>query len=69
MVSEFILDKDYIELNKLLKLLHIAQTGGHANIMIGEGEVFLNGEQESRKRAKLRKGDVVETGGRQIKIV
>jgi len=59
---------EYIELIKLLKLLHIAQSGGHAKIMVDEGEVKLNGETEYRKRAKLRPGDQVETSGKNISI-
>jgi len=59
---------EYIELIKLLKLLHIAQSGGHAKIMVEEGEVKLNGEVEYRKRAKLRVGDVVESSGKKITI-
>ena len=59
---------EFIELIKLLKLLHIAESGGHAKIMVDEGEVKLNGVVESRKRAKLRPGDLVETSGKQITI-
>jgi len=59
---------EYIELIKLLKLLHIAESGGHAKIMVEDGEVKLNGVVESRKRAKLRPGDVVETSDKQITI-
>jgi len=59
---------EFIELIKLLKLLHIAESGGHAKIMVDEGEVKLNGVVESRKRAKLRPGDKVETSGKQISI-
>lgn len=59
---------EYIELIKLLKLLHIAESGGHAKVMVEEGEVKLNGQVESRKRAKLRVGDVVETAGKKISI-
>lgn len=59
---------EYIELIKLLKLLHIAQSGGHAKIMVEDGEVKLNGEVEYRKRAKLRQGDVVKTSEKQITI-
>ncbi len=51
--------EEFIELNKMLKLLQIAQTGGHAKLLIQDGLVSLNGEQESRIRAKLRTGDVV----------
>jgi ribosome-associated protein len=59
---------EFIELIKLLKLLHFAQSGGHAKIMVDEGEVKLNGEVEYRKRAKLRPGDVVETSGEKISV-
>ena len=59
---------EFIELIKLLKLLHFAQSGGHAKIMVDDGEVKLNGEVEYRKRAKLRPGDVVETSGKKISI-
>lgn len=59
---------EYIELIKLLKLLHIAESGGHAKIMVEDGEVKLNGVVEFRKRAKLRPGDQVETSGKQIAI-
>jgi ribosome-associated protein len=51
--------EEFIELNKMLKILQIAQTGGHAKLLIQDGVVSLNGEQESRIRAKLRAGDVV----------
>lgn len=56
----FKLKSEYIELVKLIKLLGIAETGGHAKNMIDDGEVKLNGITESRKRAKLRPGDKVE---------
>lgn len=59
---------EYIELIKLLKLLHFAESGGHAKIMVEEGEVRLNGQVEFRKRAKLRQGDQVETSGKTISI-
>ena len=56
----FKLKSEYIELVKLIKLLGIAETGGHAKNMIDDGKVKLNGMIESRKRAKLRPGDKVE---------
>jgi len=59
---------EYIELIKLLKLLHFAESGGHAKIMVEDGEVKLNGEVEYRKRAKLRPGDEVETSGKKISV-
>ncbi len=68
-MREFNLTADYIELVKLLKLLRIAQTGGHAKIIVEDGEVIRNGEPEYRKRAKLIKGDVIEVMGKTIKLV
>lgn len=60
---------EYIELNKLLKILNLVESGGQANMMITEGEVQLNGEMETRKRKKLFKGDVIEFMGQQVKVV
>lgn len=68
-MREFKLTSEYIELIKLLKLLRIAQTGGHAKIIIDDGEVLRNGQPEFRKRAKLVKGDVIEVLGETLKIV
>lgn len=68
-MREFKVTEDYIELVKLLKLLRIAQTGGHAKIIVEDGEVIRNGETEYRKRAKLIKGDLIEVMGETIKLV
>mgnify|MGYP000111579937 CR=1 FL=1 len=61
--------EEYIELMKLLKIKQIAQTGGHAKILIEDGEVSVNGEQEFRKRKKLRKGDVVEMEDVRVEVL
>ena len=67
-MREFKLKSEYIELIKLLKLLRIAETGGHAKILVEEGNVYLNGKQEFRKRAKLRSGDEIQVFGEKISI-
>ena len=67
-METFQLTSEYIELVKLLKLLGIAETGGHAKVLVDEGEVFLNGQPESRKRAKLRVGDEIDVLGQKIRI-
>jgi len=67
-MREFKLTSEYIELVKLLKLLRLAESGGHAKIIVEDGEVLLNGNQEFRKRAKLRVGDKVEVFGEEILI-
>lgn len=60
---EFTLDgQDHIQLNNLLKVLHLVGTGGEANARIDNEEVRVNGEIETRRRKKLRVGDKVEFG-------
>jgi ribosome-associated protein len=66
--KKFELKADYIELIKLLKLMGIAGSGSHAKYLVEEGEVKLNGVVEFRKRAKLRRGDIVETQEYRIEI-
>ncbi len=68
-MREFKLTTEYIELIKLLKLLRIAETGGHAKQIVENGEVTLNGNPEFRKRAKLRPNDVVEVLGEKITVI
>ncbi|SHJ74710.1 ribosome-associated protein [Tangfeifania diversioriginum] len=67
-MQEFQLKTEYIELLKLLKRLGFAETGGHAKVLVEEGEISLNGQPEFRKRAKLRDGDEVEIMGEKIII-
>lgn len=68
-MEEFKIEGDYIELIALLKATGIAQTGGHAKFIVDEELVFRNGELETRKRAKLIAGDVIEIEDITIKLV
>lgn len=68
-MEQFQLKTEYIELIKLLKVMQVAATGGHAKILVEEGDVIVNGEVENRKRMKVRAGDVVEVEGVQIEVV
>lgn len=62
-MQNFKIKGEFIELIQLLKVLGIAETGGHAKIIVDDGLVKLNGVVEIRKRAKLRVGDRVEVDG------
>jgi ribosome-associated protein len=57
--QDFSLKTDYIDLSQLLKAAGLAMSGGEAKFFVTEGLVQVNGEPESRKRRKLRGGDVV----------
>ena len=65
---EIKIEGDYIELVQLLKLTGIAQTGGHAKLIVDEGIVLRNGEIETRKRAKLISGDKIVVADIQISL-
>jgi ribosome-associated protein len=69
MKQEFKIEGEYIELIQLLKALGVAATGGHAKFIVEEGEVIRNGEVETRKRAKLIPGDIVELDDLRIVLV
>jgi len=58
-----------IELQDWLKLNHWVSSGGEAKVVIQGGQVRLNGEVETRRRKKLRSGDVVEFNGRSETVV
>lgn len=60
MKQKFKIEGEYIDLLQLLKATGIAQTGGHAKMIVEDGLIFRNGEKETRKRAKLVAGDVIE---------
>ena len=62
-------DQEFIQLNNLLQVLGLAQTGGHAKILIKNEEVFVNGEIELQIRKKIRKGDLVKIDGQEINIL
>lgn len=61
--------EEYIELIKLLKIMRISESGGQAKMMVDDGIVYRNGEQEFRKRAKLRSGDIIEVMEFKVKVV
>ena len=65
---EYKLTGEYIELFKLLKLLHVASSGGEAKTMIETGDIVLNDEVELRKRAKIRCGSIIQNGDITIKV-
>lgn len=58
--KDFILKGEYIRLDDLLKNVGVVNTGGHAKIVIQEGEVKVNGETCTMRGKKLRQGDFVE---------
>ena len=67
-MEEFKIEGEYIELMALLKALGIAETGGHAKHIVDAGEVVRNGQVETRRRAKLIPGDLIQIENLKIKL-
>lgn len=65
---QFKLEGEYIELIQLLKATGLAQTGGHAKMIVDEGLVLRNGTIETRKRAKLLREEIIEVVDHRIII-
>jgi len=56
---------EVIDLQDYLKLAGLVGTGGEAKYRVQVGEVRLNGEVETRRRKKLRRGDRVGLDGQE----
>ena len=61
--------EDFIRLDSAMKLANLVSTGGHAKIVIQDGEVLVNGEFCTMRGKKLYKGDKVEFDGQGFEIV
>ena len=59
---------DFIELNKLMKIMNLVGSVGEAKQFIDEGLVLVNGQVEKQRRKKLRSGDVVSFEGEEVKV-
>ena len=61
--------EDFIRLDSAMKLADMVVTGGHAKIVIQDGEVKVNGEVCTMRGKKLRIGDKVTFDGQGFDIV
>jgi len=67
--SKIKIKEDFIRLDSAMKLGDMVVTGGHAKIVIQDGEVKVNGEVCTMRGKKLRKGDKVEFKGNGFEII
>lgn len=68
MPIQFAIRGEYIQLDQVLKATGLCTTGGAAHVAVEHGEVKVDGQLESRKRAKLRPGQKVEYKGETIEL-
>ena len=60
---------EHIDLCDLMKIADMTDSGGAAKHLIAEGLVKVDGNVETRKRCKIRKGQVVEFNGQKVTLV
>lgn len=65
---EFDLDGEYVELNQLLKLAGLCNSGGEGKQWVASGQVEVDGAVELRKTCKIRSGQRVRVGDVEIRV-
>ncbi|MEJ0002763.1 MAG: RNA-binding S4 domain-containing protein [Pararobbsia sp.] len=65
---EFILSGEYVEVNQLLKLVGLCDSGGAGKMLVADGLVKVDRKLETRKTAKIRAGQVVMFGDVRIQV-
>jgi ribosome-associated protein len=64
----FELDREYVELNQLLKLVGLCDSGGAGKAIVASGAVRVDGVVELRKTCKIHAGQVVHVEGVEIQV-
>ena len=66
---EFGLNREFVQLNQLLKLTGLCDSGGAGKALVAGGGVSVDGSVELRKTCKIRVGQVVSLGDVVIRVV
>ena len=62
------INKEPVELFKILKFEGIVSSGGQAKLVISDGQVTVNGKVETRKRRKVVAGDIIVFAEEELQI-
>jgi len=65
---EFALTRDHIELNQLLKLVGVCDSGGMGKAIVASGAVTVDGAIELRKTCKIRAGQLVQIADVEVRV-
>lgn len=66
---DFSLNGEYVELNQLLKLTGVCDSGGAGKMIVASGDVKVDGKTELRKTCKIRAGQVVTAADIAIRVI
>lgn len=67
-MKDIFINKEHVELFKILKFEGIASSGAEAKDMIAGGAVLVNGVVETQKRKKMMAGDTIELNGELFRL-
>lgn len=67
-VREVPIRDERIRLGQFLKLADLVDAGADAKPLLSDGQVFVNGELETRRGRQLVKGDVVSLGDAAVRV-
>lgn len=59
---------EFIKLDALLKYASLVGSGGEAKMLIQDGQILVNGEVCTMRGKKIRPGDRVSFGGKEVVI-
>jgi ribosome-associated protein len=65
----FELNAEFVEINQLLKLTGLVDSGGAGKNLVASGVVSVDGKKELRKTAKIRSGQTVSVGDVRITVM
>jgi ribosome-associated protein len=68
-IVHFELDREHVELNQLLKLAGVCDSGGAGKHLVATGAVRVDGLIELRKTCKIHDGQRVTVGDIVIEVV
>lgn len=66
---EFCLNREFVQLNQLLKLTGVCDSGGAGKALVAGGGVSVDGSVELRKTCKIRVGQLVRFGDVEIRVI
>lgn len=68
-MKEVKINTEIIKLDAFLKWAGIVVMGSEAKQFIKNGDVIVNGQIETQRGKKLKKGDVIEFNGESYKVI
>ncbi|MGP1665667.1 MAG: RNA-binding S4 domain-containing protein [Rhodanobacter sp.] len=66
---DFELEGDYVELNMLLKLVGVCDSGGAGKAIVATGAVSVDGKAELRKTCKIHAGQIATIDDVEIRVL